>query len=126
MFAHRSLMTTTAIVLVALACAGGKEAATGTTKAAATPAGGKKTFTIAMIAKSSTNPAFLSGRTGAEAAAKELSAHHGVDVKIDWLTPPNEDAAVQAQRIAQAVNSGADAILFSASEAGKVVGAIDE
>ena len=28
---------------------------------------------IAMIAKSSTNPVFLSARTGAEAAAKELS-----------------------------------------------------
>ena len=31
-----------------------------------------KTFTIAMIAKSSTNPVFLSGRQGAEAAAAEL------------------------------------------------------
>ena len=31
-------------------------------------------LTIAMIAKSSTNPVFLAARTGAEAAAKELSA----------------------------------------------------
>jgi ribose transport system substrate-binding protein len=79
-----------------------------------------------MIGKSSTNPVFLSGRTGAEAAARELSAEHGVEVRIEWLTPPSEDATVQAQRIAQAVNSGADAILFSASEAGKAVGAINE
>jgi ribose transport system substrate-binding protein len=114
------------------ACGGGAGAGADSTSAApgapgaAGGAAGGKTFTIAMIAKSSTNPVFLSGRTGAEAAARELSARHGVAVRIDWLTPPNEDAAVQAQRIAQAVNTGADAILFSASEAGKAVGAIDE
>src|SRR5450830_332119 len=85
-----------------------------------------KTFTIAMIAKSSTNLVFLSGRQGAEAAAAELSKAHGMTVKIDWLTPPNEDGAVQAQRIAEAVNSGANAILLSSSDAGKVRGAVDE
>jgi len=78
-----------------------------------------------MIAKSSTNPVFLSARTGAESAAKALSAEHGVTVTIEWLTPPSEDGAVQAQRIAQAVNDGANAILLSASDAGKVVGAIN-
>ena len=85
-----------------------------------------KAFTIALIAKSSTNPVFLSGRQGAEAAAAELSKEHGVTVKIDWLTPPNEDGAVQSQRIAEAVNSGANAILLSASDAGKVRGAVNE
>ena len=108
--------------LAFVACGGsGKDAA----KAPAAAAGGK-TFTIAMIAKSSTNPVFLSGRQGAEAAAAELSKEHGVTVKIDWLTPPNEDGAVQAQRIAEAVNSGANAILLSASDAGKVTGAVNE
>jgi ribose transport system substrate-binding protein len=85
-----------------------------------------KTFTIAMIAKSSTNPVFLSGRQGAEAAAAELSAAHGITVRIDWLTPPSEDGAVQAQRIAEAVNSGANAILLSSSDASKVRGAVNE
>jgi len=89
-------------------------------------AAGGDTFTIAMIAKSSTNPVFLSGRQGAEVAAAELSKEHGVTVRIDWLTPPNEDGAVQAQRISEAVNSGANAILLSASDAGKVRGAVDE
>jgi ribose transport system substrate-binding protein len=79
-----------------------------------------------MIAKSSTNPVFLSGRQGAEVAAEELSKEHGIAVRIDWLTPPNEDGAVQAQRIAEAVNSGANAILLSASDAGKVRGAVNE
>jgi ribose transport system substrate-binding protein len=81
---------------------------------------------IAMIAKSSTNPVFLSARTGAEAAARELSQKHGVPIEIVWLTPPAEDGQVQAQRIAQAVNEGASAILISCSDAGKVTGAIDD
>ena len=98
----------------------------GDTAKAPEAAAGGKTFTIAMIAKSSTNPVFLSGRQGAEAAAAELSKEHGVTVKIDWLTPPNEDGAVQAQRISEAVNSGANAILLSASDAGKVTGAVNE
>ena len=79
-----------------------------------------------MIAKSSTNPVFLSARTGAEAAAKELSQKHGVPVEIGWLTPPQEDGQVQAQRIAQAVNEGANAVLISCSDAGKVTGAIND
>src|SRR3970282_1036045 len=81
---------------------------------------------IALIAKSSTNPVFLSARTGAEAAAKELSAKHGVPVEIVWLTPPQEDGQVQAQRIAQAVKEGANALLISCSDAGKVTGAIND
>lgn len=108
------------LCLAACGSSGGEKA-----KAPESAAGGK-TFTIAMIAKSSTNPVFLSGRQGAEAAAAELSKEHGVTVKIDWLTPPNEDGAVQAQRISEAVNSGANAILLSASDAGKVTGAVNE
>src|SRR5262245_26631001 len=81
---------------------------------------------VAVIAKSSTNPVFLSARTGAEAAAKELSAQHSVPVEIVWMTPPTEDGQVQAQRIAQAVNEGANAVLISCSDAGKVTGAIND
>ena len=79
-----------------------------------------------MIAKSSTNPVFLSARTGAEAAAKELSAKHSIPIEIVWLTPPDEDGQVQAQRLAQAVNEGATAVLISCSDAGKVTGAIND
>jgi ribose transport system substrate-binding protein len=81
---------------------------------------------IAVIAKSSTNPVFLSARTGAEAAAKEITQQTGVPIEIAWMTPPAEDGQVQAQRIAQAVNEGATAILISCSDAGKVTGAIDD
>src|SRR3954471_11486154 len=95
-------------------------------KAKSDSSAGGKTFTIAMIAKSSTNPVFLSGRQGAEAAADSITKATGVNVKIDWLTPPDEDGAVQAQRIAQEANSGDNAILLSASDAGKVLGAVNE
>jgi ribose transport system substrate-binding protein len=97
------------------------------TSASATPAAApSKGLKIAMIAKSSTNPVFLSARTGAEAAAKELTAKHSVPVEIVWLTPPTEDGQVQAQRVAQAVNEGANVILLSCSDAGKLQGAIDD
>jgi ribose transport system substrate-binding protein len=96
------------------------------TPAASTPAGGSRGLKIAVIAKASTNPVFLSARTGAEAAAKELSQKHNVPIEIVWLTPPQEDGQVQAQRIAQAVNEGASAVLISCSDAGKVTGAIND
>lgn len=124
--AHRWI----ALALAAtLGCAKSDQSAGDTTKGASTPGGAAasgKTFTIAMIAKSSTNPVFLSGRQGAEAAAAELTKSSGVTVRVDWLTPPTEDGTVQAQRISQAVNAGDNAVLLSASDAGKVVGAIDD
>jgi ribose transport system substrate-binding protein len=111
-----------ALTLSLAGCAGSGD----TAKAGAAKAAGARTFTITMIAKSSTNPVFLSARTGAESAAAELSKQLGADIKIDWRTPPNEDGTVQAQRIAEAVNDGVNAILVSTSDAGKVTGAIDE
>ncbi len=117
---------TIALALGLAACS--KAADKADTTAAATPVarGNGKKITIAMIAKSSTNPVFLAARTGAEAAAKELSAKDSIEVVVNWLTPPQEDAEVQAQRIRQAVNDGADAILISCSDAGKVTGAIND
>ena len=113
----------------ALACGGGQQQAGDTTKSAAGGQGGAagdNKYTIAMIAKSSNNPVFLASRNGAEAAARELSQKHNIQVEVLWMTPPQEDGQVQAQRIQQAVNSGADAVLISASDAGKVAGAIDD
>jgi ribose transport system substrate-binding protein len=106
------------------ACGGGNKSSESSAPAAGMASGGA--LKIAMIAKSSTNPVFLSARTGAEAAAKELSQSHGVPIEIVWLTPPAEDGQVQAQRIAQAVNEGASAVLISCSDAGKVTGAIND
>ncbi len=109
------------------ACGGSKNTSESAQPPAAAPAAaGKGALKIAVIAKSSTNPVFLSARTGAEAAAKELSQKHGIPIEIVWLTPPAEDGQVQAQRIAQAVNEGASAVLISCSDAGKVNGAIND
>jgi ribose transport system substrate-binding protein len=101
------------------ACGGGEQQQAATT-------GDDNKLVIAMVAKSSTNPVFLAARTGAEAAARDLSKQHGLDIQIMWLTPPQEDGQVQAQRIQQAVNDGADAVLVAASDAGKVTGAIND
>jgi ribose transport system substrate-binding protein len=119
----KRLTTTVAAALIAMwlgGCSGEPKSPPSSAPAAA--AGLK----IALIAKSSTNPVFLSARTGAEAAAKELSQKQGVPVEIVWMTPPAEDGQVQAQRIAQAVNEGANAVLISCSDAGKVTGAIND
>jgi ribose transport system substrate-binding protein len=85
-----------------------------------------KPIRIAMIGKSSTNPVFLSARTGAEVTARELGARIGVPIEIVWLTPPQEDGRIQVQRIAQAVSEGASALLVSCSDAAVVTPAIDE
>jgi ribose transport system substrate-binding protein len=117
---HRQIsLVFAAVALGALAC--------NSQQPPATPApAASRGLKVALIAKSSTNPVFLSARTGAEAAAKELTAKHNVPVEIAWLTPPTEDGQVQAQRIAQAVNEGANAVLISCSDAGKVTGAIND
>jgi ribose transport system substrate-binding protein len=116
-----------AAVVSMIACGGSGDAAKSDSAGkSVAQAGGKNKITIAMIAKSSTNPVFLAARTGAERAAEELSKEHGIQVTVNWLTPPAEDGQVQAQRIQQAVNDGADAILISCSDAGKVTGAIND
>ena len=86
----------------------------------------KPDLKIAMIAKSSTNPVFRSAHAGADAAAKEFNQRVGAVIEIAWLTPEMEDGQVQAQRIAQAVSEGANAVLISCSDASKVTAAIDD
>ena len=116
-------LTAATTLIATIACGGDGKTVAGDSAA---PAGRGDTLTIAMIAKSSSNPVFLAARTGAEAAARDLSAKHGIHVTVQWLTPPQEDGQVQAQRIQQAVNAGADAILIACSDAGKVIGAIND
>jgi ribose transport system substrate-binding protein len=116
-----------ALALAAAALLGGcpKHEAPPAPAPAPGPPTGAKPLRIAMIGKSSTNPIFLSARTGAEAAAKDLSGKIGVPVEVVWMTPPQEDGALQAQRISQAVTEGVRAILISCSDADLVTPAID-
>ncbi len=126
-FAFSALAT---FALIGCSSEKGPESTTGTTAStppkAESPALKKDKLKITVIAKSNTNPVFQSARVGAEAAAKELSESTKCQITIDWRTPDTEDGQVQAQRIAQAVNEGTDAILISCSDAAKVTGAIND
>ena len=85
----------------------------------------KRSYVIGLVAKSQGNPVFQAARVGANDAAKELGAKHGIDVRIDWRTPNEEDAQKQAEAIEQLVLSGADGIAVSCSDANKVTDAIN-
>jgi ribose transport system substrate-binding protein len=81
---------------------------------------------IAMIAKSTTNPVFVSARRGAETAAKELAEKHGIPIQIIWMTPDHEDGELQATAVAQAVRDRASAILISCSDTERCTTAIND
>jgi ribose transport system substrate-binding protein len=87
--------------------------------------GAGKTYTIGVIAKSQGNPVFQAARTGAIDAGKELGKKLGVEIKIVWKTPNNEDAQAQAQYIEQLVSSGVDGIAVSCSDAKVLTSAIN-
>ena len=88
-------------------------------------AAGSGSYTFGLIAKSQGNAVFQVARAGAEQAAKELGATHGVRIKIDWRTPNEEDAQKQAEAVEQLVLAGADGIAISCSDANKVTDAIN-
>jgi ribose transport system substrate-binding protein len=90
-------------------------------------AAGAKTIVITMVAKSSSNPVFLSAKSGAEAAARDLSDKYSmIDVEIEWRTPKVESATEQAERILNAVNDGTDAIIVSCSDDSILTSAIND
>jgi len=85
-----------------------------------------RNINITLVAKSSSNPVFLSARVGAEAAAKSLSEkYRKINVDIDWRTPKMEDPKEQAERIINAVNDGTDAIIVACSDVATITPAIN-
>jgi ribose transport system substrate-binding protein len=94
--------------------------------AAATGLAADKTYTFGVIAKSNNNPVFQAAKTGAEDEAAKLSKEHGVNIKIDWRTPNEEDPQKQADAVEQLVNAGANGIAISCSDANKLTDAIDK
>jgi ribose transport system substrate-binding protein len=94
--------------------------------AAATGFAADKTYTFGIVAKSNNNPVFQAAKTGAEDEAAKLSKEHGVNIKIDWRTPNEEDPQKQADAVEQLVNAGANGIAVSASDANKLTDAIDK
>ncbi|MDX1952865.1 MAG: substrate-binding domain-containing protein [Verrucomicrobiota bacterium] len=87
---------------------------------------GKKQYTFGLVAKSQGNPVFQAARVGAVDAARELGAKHGLNIKIDWRTPNEEDAQKQAEAIEQLTLAGADGIAVSCSDANKLTDAINK
>src|SRR5881394_1344466 len=85
----------------------------------------KKSYTLGVVAKSQNNAVFQAARVGAEQAAKDLGAKHGIPIKIDWRTPNEEDAQKQAEAIEQLVLAGANGIAVSCSDANKLTDAIN-
>ena len=85
----------------------------------------RKSYTIGLVAKSQGNPVFQAARVGAMDAAKELGEKHGINIKIDWRTPNEEDAQKQAEAIEQLALAGADGIAVSCSDANKLTDAIN-
>ena len=85
-----------------------------------------KKITIGLVAKSQSNPVFQAAYAGAKDAARELGPQYGVEVSIDWQTPPDEDAQKQAEAIEQLARGGAAAIAVSCSDANTVTPAIDK
>jgi ribose transport system substrate-binding protein len=86
----------------------------------------QKSYTFGMVAKSQGNPFFEAARSGANDAARELGAKHGIKIKIDWRTPNEEDAQKQADYLEQIVLAGAQGIIVSCSDASKLVDSINK
>lgn len=68
--------------------------------------GADRTSVFGVIAKSNNNPFFQPARFGAGDEAKSIAQRDGVDIKVDWRTPDQEDAAKQATAMDQLVGSG--------------------
>lgn len=116
--------------LMALLGGCGNEGSTGETATGAdAPAGGaaasdnntggdETTYTFGVIAKAQANPVFQAARTGAEAAARDLSEEHdGIEVVVNWRTPATEDAQKQAEFVELLTNQGVDGLAISVSDA---------
>jgi ribose transport system substrate-binding protein len=125
----RTLLATTAMTLIGstslIGCS--KSAETGESESTTSNSTNDVTYTIAVIAKSNSNPPFLAAKTGAmDAAARLTKDLDGVTVKVNWQTPPQEDAQLQAQYVEQLVASGINGIAISVSDANTLNGAIQD
>jgi ribose transport system substrate-binding protein len=128
-----TLLTVSAIVALAWGSGCKDKSATSSTGGTPTtqPAGSsqpqakKTSYRFALIAKCQNNPVFQAAKTGAEDAAKDLSAKLGLDIKVDWRTPNEEDAQKQVENVEQLVTQGIDAISISCSIADTLTPAID-
>lgn len=95
------------------------------TAAGAAQAQEGKGIRIAFIAKAEANAVFAAAELGAKAAAERLSKQRGTEIAVAVLTPPREDPAEQARRVAMAVEAKVAAIAIACSDATVVGAAVD-
>ena len=119
----RSLGALAVVALFAVGCKPNAESRRAPVDASAGPM--SRTLRIALIAKSSADPSYLSARIGAESRAKQLAERLSIRIEIGWLTPPSEDGRAQAKRIGQAVDEGFDAVLLCCADPASAAAAID-
>jgi len=86
----------------------------------------RKKIILGLVAKSQSNPVFQTAYTGAKDAARELGPKYNVEIEIRWATPPDEDAARQADMVRELAVSRADGIMVSCSDANVLGPAINE
>ena len=116
------LQSLAAVAIVSFALAGcGKKA-----DSASTPDSGKRKILFGFIGKSLANDVFQAAQSGAQNAAKELSAKLNVDIEIEVRTPNDEDATKQAEAVEALTRRGAEGIALSCSEANTVTPSIDK
>jgi ribose transport system substrate-binding protein len=84
------------------------------------------TITIGLVAKSQGNAVFQAAYAGAKAAAQQLGTQRGVEVVIDWQTPPEENPQKQAEAIEQLARAGVRGIAVSCSDANTLTAAINK
>lgn len=120
------LVPTTILALTGISLVGCSKSAESDSGSSAASSG-ETIYTIAVIAKSNSNPPFQAAKTGAMDAGKRLSAEmEGVTIQVDWQTPPQEDAQLQAQYVEQLVASGVDGIAISVTDANTLNGVLKD
>jgi ribose transport system substrate-binding protein len=98
----------------------------GKSPASSPAAPGARHYVFAMIAKNQGNPVFQAARVGAEDAARDIGAKLGVDIRVQWQTPNEEDAQKQVEFLEQMVLMGVDGMAVSCSIADTLTPAIDK
>ena len=112
---------TVAVALAALALAACGDNSTATTAPSATA---PREIIIGIVAKSVSNPVFQAAHAGARDAAKELSTD-ALKITVNIQTPPDENAAKQAEAVDNLVRLGAKGIAVACSEANALTPAIN-
>ncbi|MCE9591823.1 MAG: substrate-binding domain-containing protein [Planctomycetes bacterium] len=86
---------------------------------------GKRRIEIGLVAKSQSNAYFQVVHAGAKAAARDLADKRGIEVSINWATPPDEDAQKQAEAIDNLATLGVNGIAIACTDGNTVTPAIN-